>query len=756
MKELQEALRAAWRRKIAEENGSASNGAEIHSFKGVNNTCKTDLKTFSDLSLSPKTQCFRRLEETRPQYSLNVATFEKARMKNKEKGIDENDPNYPRRPDVRTLNSLSTFCVLKSSGRVNTSDERQVIYSTQQNLMLNNPVTVEVHDIPGVNQEVHEYQCHSDSLVKPKVWQGSSEDKLLGTSKLKRRSSLSSATLPHHCYGEVPVIRHSSRAAVLRSAVSRSSSTGSDNTIKGITTEHKEQDGEQTQDSRNNKNLNVCAVHPELNDNHNSSTTDGFITNNTELSCKGLTHNIDHNNQHAHCDPLHSNMNLVPQNKDRSKGLKRQAESDFDHFSSKHKRLDCLECHNESPTTATEELTMDWGNVVSLPVQDGAGSDFHCEERLDVEAKQELISCVRLLAKTDMEDKNCTPHGSETNQCSNNCGSEKNRNDAVSIQHKYKSNNTSTSSESGLDDAFASECCTSSESKETSRSKTIESCFSPMTLIENSMSDSASEAIGQPYYGHLHYQCFPHQDTHLLIQDSNYKYSQHVRSHSLDDSTDEEEAGSFAMKQHNSSEKTNQVLLQNLNSKRAELPWKHTSDTEERGVIKRNKESSVSRDEGFDETNGQRNDKERNSSDKDQCRTEAQADQKADVIKVSETVTWSVCPTPSVTDSMPSTLSACVPSSLPDSTPAERAAPHPQPFQCSLCDRSFSQRGSLNRHVRSHLGVRPFPCPCCPMTFSRQYRVTEHMRVHQRCTLGNGFQKPVDSSSKDNEKRPQN
>lgn len=73
---------------------------------------------------------------------------------------------------------------------------------------------------------------------------------------------------------------------------------------------------------------------------------------------------------------------------------------------------------------------------------------------------------------------------------------------------------------------------------------------------------------------------------------------------------------------------------------------------------------------------------------------------------------------------------------LPSWLPAGRSSPEAQQlYQCSLCERPFSQRGSLNRHVRSHLGVRPYLCPRCPMTFSRQYRVTEHMRVHERYVL---------------------
>uniref|UniRef100_A0A3Q3VKV9 C2H2-type domain-containing protein n=1 Tax=Mola mola TaxID=94237 RepID=A0A3Q3VKV9_MOLML len=97
--------------------------------------------------------------------------------------------------------------------------------------------------------------------------------------------------------------------------------------------------------------------------------------------------------------------------------------------------------------------------------------------------------------------------------------------------------------------------------------------------------------------------------------------------------------------------------------------------------------------------------------------------------------TLTVCPCgpDSVQAPISSTLSVFIPStfsaSMPTNITAQLSAPVHHPFQCSLCNRSFSQKGSLNRHMRSHLGIRPFPCPCCPMTFSRQYRVMEHMRL---------------------------
>ncbi|KAG5834072.1 hypothetical protein ANANG_G00257390 [Anguilla anguilla] len=54
------------------------------------------------------------------------------------------------------------------------------------------------------------------------------------------------------------------------------------------------------------------------------------------------------------------------------------------------------------------------------------------------------------------------------------------------------------------------------------------------------------------------------------------------------------------------------------------------------------------------------------------------------------------------------------------------AGSEPRPFKCTM----FTQRGTMTRHMRSHLGLKPFACEECGMRFTRQYRLTEHMRVH--------------------------
>lgn len=55
-----------------------------------------------------------------------------------------------------------------------------------------------------------------------------------------------------------------------------------------------------------------------------------------------------------------------------------------------------------------------------------------------------------------------------------------------------------------------------------------------------------------------------------------------------------------------------------------------------------------------------------------------------------------------------------------------------RPFPCNICGKMFTQRGTMTRHMRSHLSLKPFACEECGMRFTRQYRLTEHMRVHSR------------------------
>lgn len=41
-------------------------------------------------------------------------------------------------------------------------------------------------------------------------------------------------------------------------------------------------------------------------------------------------------------------------------------------------------------------------------------------------------------------------------------------------------------------------------------------------------------------------------------------------------------------------------------------------------------------------------------------------------------------------------------------------------FQCLLCDRSFSQKATLNVHLAKHTGIKPFECTLCPAKFGQK------------------------------------
>ncbi|KAL1929987.1 hypothetical protein VTP01DRAFT_1141 [Rhizomucor pusillus] len=67
---------------------------------------------------------------------------------------------------------------------------------------------------------------------------------------------------------------------------------------------------------------------------------------------------------------------------------------------------------------------------------------------------------------------------------------------------------------------------------------------------------------------------------------------------------------------------------------------------------------------------------------------------------------------------------------------------HPQskypsrPHECEFCSRSFSRRHDLDRHRRTHTGVKPYVCPCCLKAFPRSDARGRHFRSEPACRNG--------------------
>jgi uncharacterized Zn-finger protein len=56
-------------------------------------------------------------------------------------------------------------------------------------------------------------------------------------------------------------------------------------------------------------------------------------------------------------------------------------------------------------------------------------------------------------------------------------------------------------------------------------------------------------------------------------------------------------------------------------------------------------------------------------------------------------------------------------------------------FECSVCDKSFSSSWNLNRHLRTHYGVKPFSCFACSKSFSRSEHLQRHKITHTKDKL---------------------
>ncbi|XP_008403956.1 uncharacterized protein LOC103462760 [Poecilia reticulata] len=791
MKELQDALRANWPQiqGNATDDKNAPVIVEMYSFKEAEDSYKIDFETFKDLPSSTTTYHFQSHETSR-QPLLNEM-FQEPRItsgstdaspENDERKIKNQYVNGHTRTDLASLNDLNTLSILESIDTDDAGDYRQATLLTQRESLRSKDDKAQMLDSSGV--DVH----HSPNFAKPDMTQKTPEEDLLSKSKERKRCSSSLSSLSPPCSEAVPVICHSSRAAALQQSkvsvwphnqasesfvqppskiahFSLSLGIGNDNTVEAITTQCKDQNREQSQNPRSTIRHTSCATGHKVDKDYNSNNGHLFKFNDT---CKNASNNMNNSNQTAHLDSLQSHTEYygeyVVQNNDSKRGLKHQIERDYDPVPSKNQHFDCFQCQRTLLTTSTQEQSKHQGAAVSLLMEvEDTGSASQCEECLEVEVKRGHSYSSMCLDVTDVKKNYCKTSGPVTDWYTKMHKDDKSRKD---ISNRVSSTQTKfrffTSHQSGLanvtDSFSASTCGEVLESRKNSSPETAEPCSFLTAPIDHNLS-GATRRTAQPNHWHLPHQGERCDDTSL--QDSNHKPLKPASSPDSDELGGEVNAPFSAersLSQYFSTEIEDQS---DINTKHDELPvpCQHGHDKEVKQFVgmdtagaQPNQDSSVARAERLDEADGQRDIEQVNPFDIKPSKTGDCITQNISVTEVSkpkelETQSSSspVCSPLSEPDcdraSKPSTVSVCIPSTLLAGMPTDRSAhlssPNHQPFQCSLCDRSFSQRGSLNRHVRSHLGVRPFPCPCCPMTFSRQYRVTEHMRVHQRSALGN-------------------
>ncbi|KAK9887301.1 hypothetical protein WA026_021609 [Henosepilachna vigintioctopunctata] len=49
---------------------------------------------------------------------------------------------------------------------------------------------------------------------------------------------------------------------------------------------------------------------------------------------------------------------------------------------------------------------------------------------------------------------------------------------------------------------------------------------------------------------------------------------------------------------------------------------------------------------------------------------------------------------------------------------------------CTICEKSFSQKGNLIRPLRMHDGVKPFTCELCGHKFEQKANLKKHLDAH--------------------------
>ncbi|XP_069842651.1 zinc finger and BTB domain-containing protein 34 [Dendropsophus ebraccatus] len=70
-----------------------------------------------------------------------------------------------------------------------------------------------------------------------------------------------------------------------------------------------------------------------------------------------------------------------------------------------------------------------------------------------------------------------------------------------------------------------------------------------------------------------------------------------------------------------------------------------------------------------------------------------------------------------------------------DTSPRERSTrgywhPYNERLICIYCGKTFNQKGSLDRHMRLHMGITPFVCKYCGKKYTRKDQLEYHIRGH--------------------------